>query len=466
MQAIEKLLNLTFDILDRELSLFVIMNKYDEIPYTLPSDIDICVSQNDFDRLDNVIEILANKIELSVTQKIWHNYRKCAYILTPLSVVEPFRLQLDFFSDFSVKSTPLLIPYQEMLRKTRRYSRFTVPDYDMEFTFLLFRRIYKNDFDMEHCEILRKVLVHDEKGIIAYTSKYLSRNTIEKVAKLLISKEYTHLLSLRFLLWNEVKRLSRKNAKTVYFVRYWLSQIKRTIYRIHYPVGMSIAFLSPDGGGKSTIIDNIRTTCWGSFHGIIIRYFRPRLLANLGHYCFLKPKEESITNPFPHDCKQDNTIKSFLRFMFYNLDFLFGSILINKLKVQKKLIIFDRYYFDYYVDMKRYRLKLSQCIPRIFSWMIPKPDITFILIGDAKILYKRKQELSIDELARQLQSFKEIKGRIKNSEFVDANASIDNVVNTVTKQILLHKAQLTAKAMNMTIDSKGIPLATRKAKYS
>ena len=147
---IEFVINTAFDILDMEIKSYVLMNKYDEIPYALPSDLDICVPQQDFLRLDEIMCKISKATGLVLTQKIRHNYRKCAYIFTPLHVMEKFRLQLDFFSDFSVAATPLLIPYQEIQRKTRKCGRYTIPDYDLEYTFLLMRRIYKNDFDAEN----------------------------------------------------------------------------------------------------------------------------------------------------------------------------------------------------------------------------------------------------------------------------------------------------------------------------
>lgn len=95
---IRNLINCAFDMLDEKMKLYVVMNKYDELPDTLPSDIDIAISNKDFANLDRILGVVANKTGLVITQKIWHNYKKCAYILMPLRVDEPFRLQLDFLA--------------------------------------------------------------------------------------------------------------------------------------------------------------------------------------------------------------------------------------------------------------------------------------------------------------------------------------------------------------------------------
>lgn len=57
----------------------------------------------------------------------------------------------------------------------------------------------------------------------------------------------------------------------------------------------------------------------------------------------------------------------------------------------KQMIVFDRYYYDYFVDMKRYRYSLPQWFPHLFAWSIPTPDIIFILDGTPEVLYQRKK---------------------------------------------------------------------------
>ena len=146
--SIESLLTKMFDIMDNQfLHPYVVMNKYDEVPYQLPSDLDMCITPDDFERLDTIVQNIAKGIGLIIVQKIWHGYMKCAYILSPLTPKERLRLQLDFFTDFSVKHTPLLISYTDLQSETRKYGRFTVPSYRMEYVFLLMSRIFKDDFD-------------------------------------------------------------------------------------------------------------------------------------------------------------------------------------------------------------------------------------------------------------------------------------------------------------------------------
>ena len=185
MTDIEILLTKMFDIMDKEFTdPYIVMNKYDEVPYKLPSDLDMCITPNDFARLDSILSSIAKEIQLVIVQKIWHGYQKCAYMLSPLEPTGRFRLQLDFFTDFSVKKTPLLISYKDMQKETRQYGRFTIPNYRMEYVFLLMRRIFKNDFDAEHIAPIQAAMNGDKDGCFAYLHNYLGHTTANNVNRL------------------------------------------------------------------------------------------------------------------------------------------------------------------------------------------------------------------------------------------------------------------------------------------
>ena len=72
------------------------------------------------------------------------------------------------------------------------------------------------------------------------------------------------------------------------------------------------------------------------------------------------------------------------------------------------MVIFDRYYDDILVDPKRFRYGGNLAFANFMRKFIPKPDLYFILIADAKIIYERKQEVPFEELERQIEAYKKL----------------------------------------------------------
>ena len=81
-------------------------------------------------------------------------------------------------------------------------------------------------------------------------------------------------------------------------------------------------------------------------------------------------------------------------------------------------------------------MDISDRILDLLKKIIPKPDITFLLVGDSQILYERKKEIPIEEIERQIQRIKKKQNKFNNSVIIDVNKSIEEVVEDVSIQIL------------------------------
>lgn len=207
-----------------------------------------------------------------------------------------------------------MIPSQEIQSNTRRYGRFAIPNYNVEYVFLLMRRIFKNDFDEEHCNIIKEILLHDTDEIEKYSEQYLGAELGTEISQYLLNNNIRDLQKRRNVYWQTLRKFSSKQTSFSFSLKFKFNEIRRYLFRMKYPVGMSIALLSPDGGGKSSVYEKLLESCWGSFHGINRMYFRPRLLKNLGSLKPINPTSEAEVNPNPHGKKPNGLIKSFIRF--------------------------------------------------------------------------------------------------------------------------------------------------------
>lgn len=185
-----------------------------------------------------------------------------------------------------------------------------------------------------------------------------------------------------------------------------------------------------DGSGKSTIIEGMKQY----LEGIDIAYYhwRPNYLKS--------PTGGSGSSTGvcidPHGKPPYSKLISIIKYLYFNFDFILGYLLDVKPRLKKgEVVVFDRYYYDYYMDKIRYRLQISDRLLDIGGLFIPKPDITFLLVGTPEILYKRKKEISEDEIVRQISRLVQNKSKFSNAKEIDVDENIDVVVKNVVSYI-------------------------------
>ncbi len=200
--------------------------------------------------------------------------------------------------------------------------------------------------------------------------------------------------------------------------------------------GIMIVFEGTDGSGKTTIIDGLKELPYLPYANQNMKYYHWR------PYFIKSPKKDKNNNnkkpcTEPHKYPPYNKFISLGKFLYFNLDYVLGYCFkIRPQLFRGNLVVFDRYYYDYYLDKIRYRLDISDRILDFFKIIIPKPEITFILIGDAKVLFERKRELSYTEIINQVERLKMMKTLTNNPNEIDVNQDIETVIFEINKKIL------------------------------
>lgn len=196
------------------------------------------------------------------------------------------------------------------------------------------------------------------------------------------------------------------------------------------PKGFTICFLGPDGSGKSTIIDGL---------------LKRDLPFNRYDYFHLKPilqkdsGEHKVVSD-PHQHKPYSLLKSYIKLLFFVYQYNKGWVYnIVPLKSKSSLVIFDRYYDDILVDHKRYRYSGSKSAAKFIRNFIPKPDLYFVLTTNANIIHKRKQEVAIEELERQIKGYRSL---------VDDKRYINIDVSKTPKEIVSEISNIIVSKIN------------------
>ncbi len=198
----------------------------------------------------------------------------------------------------------------------------------------------------------------------------------------------------------------------------------------------TIAFLGTDGSGKSTIISALKPWVEEHYGFVVYEHMRPNFFPSLAVATGKrKASEEShtvCTNP--HGSKSSGLLGSVIRLTYYWLDYTWGYY--KKVYHSKDTIwFFDRYYYDYYVDQKRSRINVPKWILNIYGWFVPSPDLTICLGGDPSLIYSRKPETSLEEVACQNQILKKFAQKHKHSVWIDTTRTIDESVNAAKKAV-------------------------------
>lgn len=205
---------------------------------------------------------------------------------------------------------------------------------------------------------------------------------------------------------------------------------------IHAQRGIMIAFLGTDGSGKSTIINGLYENISSVFSAEQISYYHCRPF-------LLQPSKAargfnmSASCPNPHQGKSYGMCVSVFKLLFCTADYLVGYFFrIRRELAHGKLVVFDRYYYDFYMDKQRYRMSLKDWWFRRLEPFIPKPDITFVLSGDAELIWQRKKEMPPEEVRRQIRRLEKHCEHFANVKCVNVIRPIPEVVDEVWHTVL------------------------------
>lgn len=251
----------------------------------------------------------------------------------------------------------------------------------------------------------------------------------------LLGKKFSHVSKWRvfvrrpfFSIYNVVDFLWEKTCRVIF-----------NINRYNHLISVH----APDGTGKTTFIQKLGYEL-GFYYVcspsdlLSIHHFRPCILPNLGAVGEKARVMKQDTNfTIPHRAKPANRLSSFVRMTYYWLDYVIGvPIILRKSAQFDHITIFDRYIYDFLVDPERTRIKLPCWLRRTFTRLVKQPKIVFVLQAPADVIYKRKQELTIDEINQQLEGFKQLSCLGQRVHLLDATQKPEEIAMDAMKIIL------------------------------
>lgn len=203
-------------------------------------------------------------------------------------------------------------------------------------------------------------------------------------------------------------------------------------YRFLCPTGLFVCLIGPDGSGKTTISQVLKEGVGKHvFEGH--RYYHGQFGIFPGLKKFttlLRSKSSSEDKDRAEHVNADPSAypawRSTLYAVYYGIEYFFGSLLLAAMKRRGRLIIFDRYFYDFYIQGQH--RKIPTKLLNIIRRFVPKPDLIVWLQSESAIIYARKPELSISELERQIAACEKLIMELPNSRRVRTDIEFSETV--------------------------------------
>lgn len=378
------------------------------------SDIDMIVEENDFPKVSRILDGLTRKNRVS---KVSYYANANAKFYRFLFFSQSFGVQLDIFYKGLCYQGIEYYPMKRMRERVIEYNGIKVLD---------IKKGYYVDYIKEVLHLGKakekylKAFIEEIKRDEQHYREELSSLYGEETMRLVFDNLSEDKLP------SVEKRLQRMMQKRVMKGHRWKNLLLRLLLLKRLfgkRPGYVIAVEGTDGSGKSFIINSITPVLNEAFHnGVVYNHLRPNAIPDLGVVLGKKKKEdEAVICTDPHGQKQSGLIGSLIRWAYYMIDYTFGYLkkVWPQIHTKSKVFIFDRYYYEYYLDQKRSRTNLPQWIIRFGELFLPNPDLILCLGGDPVKIYDRKPETSLDEVKRQTEALKKFCIERKNAVWID-----------------------------------------------
>ena len=428
----EQFLTQFFSLLNKNSIDYFVYGEYRYLPRdTGSSDIDIVVNCDDIELFDSIIKKTVNDGSV-VLAAFYKNPTTKFYRF----ITKEWGVQIDvFFCGLRYKGCEYF-PHHYLKKYIIEHNSIKVLSLEKGFYVGFFKEVIHNgrvkekyldaflrEFSENNKECCSEIQdIYGDK-ILCFIKKHSKKNDLIKSTKLL-------------------QKLMIKKVMQGHLISFLLNKIS-VIFRLFCKrPGYVIVVEGTDGSGKSFIINSITPIVNEAFHnGVVYNHLRPNWLPDIAVVLGKrkKPKEgqEVKVVSDPHAGKQSGFVMSLVRWGWYMLDYTLGFLKKVWLPIhsRSKVFIFDRFYYEFYLDQKRSHVKLPNWIVRVGEFFLPKPDLILCLGGDPEKIYARKPETSLEEVKRQTAVLKEFCDKRKNAVWIDTTVKPEESIEAAMQAI-------------------------------
>ena len=251
--------------------------------------------------------------------------------------------------------------------------------------------------------------------------------------------------------WDELKMLKRKLrisllSKMLLSIDYnrfciLLGMVTSIISRSVKRNGVMLCFTGIDGAGKTSIKNIIasRANTYFTKNKFKEYYWRPFLFPRISELFRSNGQREVLDTQGARvvDTTTTVSIKSYLKYIYYIIDYSLGKVKYFANIHTGGITIFDRYHLDNIVYPERFGFRINKSFMRLIDrFLVPRPDLIIFFDADTNTLYKRKEEISPAKIEEQKNLYREELRRRNKVKIINTDASIETSVNFVLLEVL------------------------------
>lgn len=300
--------------------------------------------------------------------------------------------------------------------------------------------MYRDRFKENSRHEVRKGALEDPESFVRTGRAWLGDNLTRRLLRACQEDDWEQVESLA----SEIRRqVWRQRPKRLLAAAAFAG--RAVLHHLRPPMSMLVALLGPDGVGKTTVADHLCERLFQrpfkvcrhfeyNFHILPkLKHLRACLGRLLGRRIEVKQPPQpgtkgSAMNP------EHPTMGAMAYVLYYAVDLLLGHLVVAKLRGQSGLIVFARYFHDYYFQ-KGYR-NAPRWFLRLLESLIPSPDLIVCLHRNPSEIYAAKPELDLVEIEAQQELIRATCATRPNAVVIDGSEGVDKTVERVADAVV------------------------------
>jgi len=278
---------------------------------------------------------------------------------------------------------------------------------------------------------IQDLVKRDENTFFQTISVYFSQKIAQEMLQICFEGRWEDVFKKRRQLWQKLffTAFSRQPIKQLFWSLRFLWDYFWELVR--FRKGISIAFIGPDGVGKTTICQGFQKRLEKfPFKKIFYYHGRFEFFPQLGKlYNRLIAGGEGIKDKDILTSKKVGNLRALLYLAYYGLEYFLGWPWFLWAKIRGYIFIFDRYFYDFFANER---------FPKLFlfiSKIIPRPDLLFAINAKPELIYERKKELTIDEIKNQLKVFQGPLLEFTKPIKIENEGSLEIILDEIEKEL-------------------------------